>query len=177
MLREKSLCVRAARSRGCYCNEVTFGTMQDPAAILSSNSLQLRKLRKPIKTLCQARNNWPEGHHQPLLRHLHAVGSAVLTPNATLRKQTRSPWEPIAAAFCLQIKLPKIRREICLINPNSAVTCVPLTRISLPWLTEYYGLRYPSCVQAAVNDLLISTVINYFPSVKVNTLLALDYLK
>lgn len=31
-------------------------------------------------------------------------------------------------------------------------------------------------MQAAVNDLLVSTVINYFPSVKVNTLLALDYL-
>jgi len=52
MLWEKNVCVRAARSSGCYYNEVMF---------LNINSLQLRK---PSKMLCQARNNWQEVHHQ-----------------------------------------------------------------------------------------------------------------
>jgi len=68
------------------------------------------------------RNSWQEGCHQSLLRYFCAVGSVVSASNTTLWKTNT------LLCYGFLFTVSKIKREICLINPNnSMVALVPLT--------------------------------------------------
>lgn len=114
--------------------------------------------------------SWQKGHHQ-ILRHSHAVGSAVFTPNTTLWVYRHT----LLSSHCWGFLLPSQTAQD--------------QKRNLPHRSQQHSdhKARPACPDSlstgasgthpVINDLLISTVINYLPSVKVNIWLALKYLK
>lgn len=91
--------------------------MQNFVKIPSINSLQLGKLNNAF---CLAEGSPPNTEALP-----HSRISCLHPKHNIMGIQTHSSELPLLGLFCFQVKLPKIRREICLIDPNSTVTTKP----------------------------------------------------